>query len=397
MSSRPRVSRNARQGSSESTLGPLIPPTTATATVTASAVALRPAVELSEEELTHTANTLILSALERSQSHPVQSQSQSTRQGQVDSPSKSPHPVFPRMSLSSFMPSLTNLSLSRVSTNDSALDARGRQAHKPTAAPTSRSSSFARSLSPFHSYRRSKNRSDRSPSVEALRQSQSDVDSDSELPRRSIRPRNAFNEGDGSPSDDDDQDGDDDDDDSFDDSSDGFDELTEVNTSKNAALGAPMENTEDPLEQEPDPLGEGVNVVRLPEPLFQQTLMGSSRRSEPRRKKTLRVDPLPLVTGRPHFQRDRCTVTLTHGNPAGLTENRRPKTYMVASDLSEESRYAVEWGIGTVLKDGDEMCVRCRPVRRFRSEHPFRTVVTVSETDNKREWIRTMSRRRIRV
>lgn len=252
------------------------------------------------------------------------------------------------------MPSLTNLSLSRVSTNDS--DARGRQAHKATAVPTSRSSSFARSLSPFHVHRRSRNRTERSPSVEALRQSQSDVDSEAELPRKSIRPRNAFNEGEGSPSDEDDPDGDEDDD-SFDDSSDGFDELTEVNTSRNAALGAPIEITEDPLEQEPDPLGEGVNVVRLPEPLFQQTLMGSSRRSEPRRRKSQRVDTLPLVAGRPHFQRDRCTVTLTHGNPAGVTDNRRPKTYMVASDLSEESRYAVEWGIGTVLKDGDEMCV----------------------------------------
>ena len=259
------------------------------------------------------------------------------------------------------MPSLTNLSLSRVSTNDSALDARGRQAHKPAAVPTSRSSSFARSLSPFHSHRRSRNRTERSPSVEALRQSQSDVDSDSELPTKSIRPRNAFNEGDGSPDDDDDPDGDDDDD-SFDDSSDGFDELTEVNTCKNAALGAPIEITEDPLEQEPDPLGEGVNVVRLPEPIFQQTLMGSSRRSEPRRRKSQRADPLPLISGRPHFQRDRCTVTLTHGNPAGVTDNLRPKTYMVASDLSEESRYAVEWGIGTVLKDGDEMCVWCCPV-----------------------------------
>jgi len=258
------------------------------------------------------------------------------------------------MSLSSFIPSL---SLSRVSTNDSAFDARGRPAHK-AAIPNSRSSSFARSLSPFH-WRRT--RTERSPSVEALRQSQSDVDSDFEIPPKSIRPRNAFIERDGSPSDEDDPEGDEDDD-SFDDTSDGFDELTEVNTSKNAALGACIENTEDPLEQEPDPLGEGVNVVRLPEPLFQQTLMGSSRRSEPRQKKSKRVDPQPLVSGRPHFQRDRCTVTLSHGNPAGVTDNRRPKTYMVASDLSEESRYAVEWGIGTVLKDGDEMCVRCRPV-----------------------------------
>jgi len=354
----PRPSRIARQGgSSESTVGSsVIPPT-------GPSVSLRPAVELSEEELTRTANSLILNALERSQSHPVQSQSSRL----VETPSKSPpQPGFLKMSLSSFMPTLTNLSLSRVSTNDSAVDGRGRQAYKP---PTSRSSSFARSISPFH---RRRNRTERSPSVEALRVSQSDVDSDYEPPRKSIRPRNAFNDGDGSPDDEDDQEGDEDDD-SFDDASDGFDELTEANTSKNAALGAPIENTEDPLEQEPDPLGEGVNVVRLPEPIFQQTLMGSSRRSEPRRKKSQKVDPLPLITGRPHFQRDRCTVTLTHGNPAGVTDNSRPKTYMVASDLSEESRYAVEWGIGTVLKDGDEMCVRRRrPVCRASGTNAFR-------------------------
>jgi len=39
---------------------------------------------------------------------------------------------------------------------------------------------------------------------------------------------------------------------------------------------------------------------------------------------------------------------------------------VIASDLSDESRYAVEWGIGTVLRDGDEMLI-----------------VTVSENDSK--------------
>jgi len=33
------------------------------------------------------------------------------------------------------------------------------------------------------------------------------------------------------------------------------------------------------------------------------------------------------------------------------------RQYVVASDLSQESRYAVEWGIGTVLRDGDEMLI----------------------------------------
>jgi hypothetical protein len=30
---------------------------------------------------------------------------------------------------------------------------------------------------------------------------------------------------------------------------------------------------------------------------------------------------------------------------------------MVLSDLSDESRYATEWGIGTVIRDGDELYV----------------------------------------
>jgi hypothetical protein len=64
-----------------------------------------------------------------------------------------------------------------------------------------------------------------------------------------------------------------------------------------------------------------------------------------------------LQTGRPVFQRDRCTISLTQGDPdRALRETgRRPRRYVIASDLSDESRYAVEWGIGTVIKDGDEM------------------------------------------
>jgi hypothetical protein len=48
-----------------------------------------------------------------------------------------------------------------------------------------------------------------------------------------------------------------------------------------------------------------------------------------------------------------------HGDPASVVRatGKTPKTYIVASDLSEESRYAVEWGVGTVLRDGDSMYV----------------------------------------
>ena len=83
------------------------------------------------------------------------------------------------------------------------------------------------------------------------------------------------------------------------------------------------------------------------------------------------IEPLPLDTSRPVFQRDRCTITLTQGDPdAKLAEvGRRARKYIVASDLSQESRYAVEWGIGTVLRDGDEMMI-----------------VTVVENESKGAW-----------
>ncbi|KAJ8594742.1 hypothetical protein M405DRAFT_808527 [Rhizopogon salebrosus TDB-379] len=63
----------------------------------------------------------------------------------------------------------------------------------------------------------------------------------------------------------------------------------------------------------------------------------------------------PLQTSRPLFQHDRCIITVTQGGPEAF--DRRRQTYIVASDLSEESRYAVEWGIGTVIRDGDHLIV----------------------------------------
>src|SRR5258708_1639480 len=174
-------------------------------------------------------------------------------------------------------------------------------------------------------------------------------------------------------------------------STDSFDILTERNTEQNALLsldanGDPLRQVDD-LDDSPDPLGEGNNVVRPEEPLFVSTLMGTRGRTSGsaasnsasgpkesasanspqrgtglKRKKTAKTDRLELHTSRPSFQRDKCTVVLTHGDPAGwLTEqerlgnSREPRRYVVASDLSLESSYAVEWGIGTVLRDGDYM------------------------------------------
>lgn len=67
---------------------------------------------------------------------------------------------------------------------------------------------------------------------------------------------------------------------------------------------------------------------------------------------------LSLTTSRPRFERNRCTITISHGeSDAAAKACKRPKRYVVASDGSEESSYAVEWTIGTVLRDGDEMLV----------------------------------------
>lgn len=217
----------------------------------------------------------------------------------------------------------------------------------------SSSMSRARSMSPF-SRKRSRAR-DPSPSVEALKLSQSDVESDVEgSSRNNIRPRNAFSQS-SALSDDDSGEEDEDDGDSEESWSDNdnFDSITERNTEKNSLV--PPATMEPDLVDAPDPLGEGVNIVVPPEPYFPSTLNSGSR--NPRRRKSTRHVSLPITTSRPVFQRDRCTITLTQGDPADALElnGRRPKRYVVASDLSDESRYAVEWGIGTVLRDGDEM------------------------------------------
>ena len=143
-----------------------------------------------------------------------------------------------------------------------------------------------------------------------------------------------------------------------------FDPVTERNTEQNAHI-VPVgpEAALNPIDgEDPDPVGEGVNVVVAPEPYFPSSLnsLGPNARGKrnPRRRKSVKThEPLPLQTSRPIFQRDRCTITITQGDPEGSLGDRKKRQYVVASDLSEESRYAVEWGIGTVLRDGDEMLI----------------------------------------
>ncbi|GMK53985.1 hypothetical protein CspeluHIS016_0105710 [Cutaneotrichosporon spelunceum] len=139
-----------------------------------------------------------------------------------------------------------------------------------------------------------------------------------------------------------------------------FDEETEKNTTANAFYADPScDDSIDPETKrdnfdvygedvEQDLLGEGPNVVVPHEPLFAKPADKVHRSAR---------TGLELATSRPMFTRDRCTIQITQGDPDAALEDsgKRMRRYVVLSDLSEESRYAVEWAIGTVARDGDEV------------------------------------------
>lgn len=267
------------------------------------------------------------------------------------------------MALNSVMGGLSALSLTRASTND---DSRGRaeckQKYRSNSVTSTkdrdaeRSRSRARSQSPF-SLRRFRSR-DNSPAPLPLEES------DYESGRRtlSIRPRTAFTDDPDSGSEFYGDDTEDDDEEWSDGGLDMCDPVTERNTEQNALI-VPVEDGllmgDMDAEVDADPLGEGVNVVVPPEPYFPTTLNRTSsghasrKKSGPKRRKSRNHETLPHTTSRPVFKRDRCTINITQGNPDAIDGKKR--SFIVASDMSEESRYAVEWGIGTVLRDGDEM------------------------------------------
>ncbi|KAJ6584913.1 hypothetical protein B0H19DRAFT_1107149 [Mycena capillaripes] len=317
------------------------------------------------EQLDQQASQLIINALERT----------SSAQPPTPKPEANSRGSFSKMSFSSMMGglSMSSLSLNRTATNNSSDNngdkERGRSLNvfskqtrssshvPPPSEDPSRSRSRARSQSPF-SFRRFRQQRDASPTPQALPLTQSDIDLSSDT--SSVRPRNAF-------TDDPDDSGDEgvnegvnetDDEDEWSGDDDMFDPVTERNTEHNSIVVAPATIPDDDAA---DPLGEGVNVVVPPDPYFPSTLnAGSSTargKRNPRRRKSTRPEPLALQTSRPIFQRDRCTITITQGDPDAKLGDRKRKRYIVASDLSEESRYAVEWGIGTVIRDGDEMMI----------------------------------------
>lgn len=312
-------------------------------------------IPIPEKQLDQQASQLILNALERtSSSQPTPGRSQDAAKS-----------AFSKMSFSSVM-GLAGLSLSRTSTKDSLVDdkERGRSisSHKRSASqappeePASRSQSRARSQSPFNFRRFRQRERETSPTPHALPLANSDVDLTDTSP--SVRPRNAFtDEPDSGDETVGETDGETDDEYWSDDA--GLDPVTERNTERNVFIEPPAVSIDGGEVEDPDPLGEGPNVVVPHEPYFPGSGSSSAARGRnPRRRKSTKLhDPLPLQTSRPVFQRDRCTITLTQGDPPSKLNGRRPKRYIIASDMSEESRYAVEWGIGTVIRDGDQLLI----------------------------------------
>ena len=292
------------------------------------------------------------------------SKRQDSAQPSLDSPdSKFPERTKPLDARSPFgktFPSilgLSSLSISRTSTLDSTADDKDRgrslfrikRGKSASVEDPSRSASRARSSSPFSFPRFSRrDPSPTNPQPIPLSHDDADLSDASTLHPRST----AFSDDDSG--DDNATDGDDDS------STDDFflDPITERNTERNAVIPPPADTGVGHEIEDPDPVGEGVNIVVAPEPYFPSTLNSTpstrGKRST-RRRRTL--DPLHFHTSQPVFQRDRCSITITQGDPVGKLGGRKKRRYVVASDLSEESRYAVEWGIGTVLRDGDEMWV----------------------------------------
>ena len=75
-----------------------------------------------------------------------------------------------------------------------------------------------------------------------------------------------------------------------------------------------------------------------------------------RRAQKLNINSSPIDSSVPH----RLIQTIIRGDFASMQEeakegSRRLRTYLVATDLSAEAAYALEWTIGTVLRDGDTL------------------------------------------
>jgi hypothetical protein len=78
---------------------------------------------------------------------------------------------------------------------------------------------------------------------------------------------------------------------------------------------------------------------------------GPSKEEEARKAARLAIHESTI-----HHSPDRSVITLIRGEFLEMERNRefkRQRKYLVSSDLSPQATYAMEWAIGTVLREGD--------------------------------------------
>lgn len=157
-----------------------------------------------------------------------------------------------------------------------------------------------------------------------------------------------------------------------------------ANTQANTSKLSPLEYLQS--EDQPAPFqGQAPNILTPPShsnPFTTASLV--RRRSTKSAGDGTSSGQLALEVGRPVYERNRCTITVEHGNQEkAAKEARRTRLYFVASDLSQESMYSLEWCIGTVLRQGDE--VRSVFTLCGLNTHacPQCLFMTVMETDSK--------------
>lgn len=143
----------------------------------------------------------------------------------------------------------------------------------------------------------------------------------------------------------------------------------DIKDSERTAAGVPLADNERPVVTVTGPEGERPvstskrfivrpntnydrNVSRGPSP----STSDSEELNDIRRAQRLNINSSPIDSSIPH----RVIQTIIRGDFAQMQKEaeegtRRLRTYLVATDLSEEAAYALEWTIGTVLRDGDTL------------------------------------------
>lgn len=92
--------------------------------------------------------------------------------------------------------------------------------------------------------------------------------------------------------------------------------------------------------------------------IVSQTNMNFSLEQEIDADEHKRAQNMKIDMGTIIFTEDRTIRTIKRGEyPSSFSDSRRIRSYLVSIDLSSESLYALEWAIGTVVRDYDTMMI----------------------------------------